>query len=200
MEVGKRIREERERLGISQENLAREVFVSRQTVSNWETGKTYPDVQSLLLLSNLFDVSVDSLVRGDVEAMEKQMENYELERYKIKASMTVALGLIAVGAVMLALLRMRDETLTSPFGIVALFLLLAGVATSFIAERIEKRYDIETMQEVQAFLEGKEPDEIERERRMPKALRTAIQVVAGAAAAVVFMMVVYLIIAVVMHH
>lgn len=200
MEVGKRIREERERLGISQENLAREVFVSRQTVSNWETGKTYPDVQSLLLLSNLFDVSVDSLVRGDVEAMEKQMENYELERYKIKASMTVALGLIAVGAVMLALLRMRDETLTSPFGIVALFLLLAGVATSFIAERIEKRYDIETMQEVQAFLEGKEPDEIERERRMPKALRIAIQMVAGAAAAVAFMMVVYLIIAVVMHH
>ena len=200
MEVGKRIREERERLGISQENLAREVFVSRQTVSNWETSKTYPDVQSLLLLSNLFDVSVDSLVRGDVEAMEKQMENYELERYKIKASMTVALGLIAVGAVMLALLRMRGETLTSPFGIVALFLLLAGVATSFIAERIEKRYDIETMQEVQAFLEGKEPDEIERERRMPKALRIAIQMVAGAAAAVVFMMVVYLIIAVVMHH
>ena len=45
MEVGRRIREERERLGISQENLAREVFVSRQTVSNWETGKTYPDVQ-----------------------------------------------------------------------------------------------------------------------------------------------------------
>ena len=199
MEVGKRIREERERLGISQENLAREVFVSRQTVSNWETGKTYPDVQSLLLLSNLFDVSVDSLVRGDVEAMEKQMENYELERYKIKASMTVSLGLIAVGAV-IALLRMQGETLTSPFGIVALFLLIAGVATSLIAERIEKRYDIETMQEVQAFLEGKEPDEIERERRMPKALRTAIQVVAGAAAAVVFMMVVYLIIAVVMHH
>ena len=140
MEVGKRIREERERLGISQENLAREVFVSRQTVSNWETGKTYPDVQSLLLLSNLFDVSVDSLVRGDVEAMEKQMENYELERYKIKASMTVALGLIAVGAVMLALLRMRGETLTSPFGIVALFLLLVfGFITPTLRHRDHAR-------------------------------------------------------------
>ena len=58
MEVGNRIREERERLGVSQEELARRVFVSRQTVSNWETGKTYPDVQSLLLLSGLFEVSV----------------------------------------------------------------------------------------------------------------------------------------------
>ena len=58
MEVGNRIREERERLGVSQEELARRIFVSRQTVSNWETGKTYPDVQSLLLLSGLFEVSV----------------------------------------------------------------------------------------------------------------------------------------------
>lgn len=200
MEVGRRIREERERMGISQEGLAREVFVSRQTVSNWETGKTYPDVQSLLLLSNLFDVSVDSLVKGDVEVMEKQMENYELARYKIKASMTVALGLIAVGAVMLALLAKREEQLTSPFGLIALFLLIAGVGVSLIAERIEKHYDIETMQEVQAFLEGKEPDEIDRRRRMPKALRTILQMAAGAAVGVVFMTVLYLIISLSMYH
>ena len=199
MEVGRRIREERERLGISQEGLAREVFVSRQTVSNWETGKTYPDVQSLLLLSNLFDVSVDSLVKGDVEIMEKQMENYELARYKIKASMTVALGLIAVGAVMLALLSKRGESLTSPFGLIALFLLVAGVGVSLIAERIEKRYDIETVEEVRAFLDGKEPEQIERERRIPKVLRIILQIAAGAAVAVVFMTVVYLVISLAMY-
>lgn len=199
MEVGRRIREERERLGISQEGLAREVFVSRQTVSNWETGKTYPDVQSLLLLSNLFDVSVDSLVKGDVEIMEKQMENYELARYKIKASMTVALGLIAVGAVMLALVSKRGESLTSPFGLIALFLLVAGVGVSLIAERIEKRYDIETVEEVRAFLDGKEPEQIERERRIPKALRPILQMIAGAAVGVVFMTVLYLIISLAMY-
>ncbi len=199
MEVGRRIREERERMGISQEGLAREVFVSRQTVSNWETGKTYPDVQSLLLLSNLFDVSVDSLVKGDVEVMEKQMENYELARYKIKASMTVALGLIAVGAVMLALLSKRGEELTSPFGLIALFLLVAGVGVSLIAERIEKRYDIETVEEVRAFLDGKEPEQIERERRIPKALRPILQMIAGAAVGVVFMTVLYLIISLAMY-
>lgn len=199
MEVGRRIREERERLGISQEGLAREVFVSRQTVSNWETGKTYPDVQSLLLLSNLFDVSVDSLVKGDVEIMEKQMENYELARYKIRASMTVTLGLIAVGAVMLALLAKRGESLTSPFGLIALFLLVAGVGVSLIAERIEKRYDIETVEEVRAFLDGKEPEQIERERRIPKALRAILQMVAGAAVGVVFMTVLYLIISLAMY-
>ena len=130
MEVGKHIREERERMGLSQEGLAREVFVSRQTVSNWETGKTYPDVQSLLLLSNLFAVTVDSLVKGDVEAMEKNIENYELERFKIKASMGLALSLIAVGGVMQAMLAARGELTTSPLRFIALLMLVAGVAVS----------------------------------------------------------------------
>ena len=171
MEVSKRIREERERKGISQEELARQIFVSRQTVSNWETGKTCPDVQSLLLMSNLFDVSVDSLVRGDVETMSKAIENYELERYKIKMSMIVSWGLILLGAVMLALLVARGEDLHSPLSLLALLVLAASVAVSFIAERIERRYDIDTIREVQAFyaqcldIEGFDTEKILQEAR-----------------------------------
>lgn len=60
---------------MSQEQLADAIFVSRQTISNWETDRTYPDVQSLLLLSNLFEVSVDSLIKGDVEEMRSVMLN-----------------------------------------------------------------------------------------------------------------------------
>ena len=71
MELGARIKEHRTRCGISQEDLARRVYVARQTVSNWETDKTYPDVQSLLLLGQLFEVSIDELVRGDVVAMQQ---------------------------------------------------------------------------------------------------------------------------------
>ena len=189
MEVGNRIREEREHKGISQEELARQIFVSRQTVSNWETGKTCPDVQSLLLMSNLFDVSVDSLVRGDVETMSKAIENYELERYKIKMSMIVSWGLILLGAVMLALLVARGKDLHSPLSLLALLVLAASVAVSFIAERIERRYDIDTIREVQAFMEGADPDQISRERRIPKAARIALKMAAGAAAGIVIMMV-----------
>lgn len=69
MELAKHIKAHRGRLGMSQEELAEKIFVSRQTISNWETDRTYPDVQSLLLLSNLFDVSIDSLIKGDVEEM-----------------------------------------------------------------------------------------------------------------------------------
>ena len=199
MEVGNRIREERERLGLSQEDLARQIFVSRQTVSNWETGKTYPDVQSLLLLSNLFEVSVDSLVKGDVEAMQEKMENYELDRFKVKAATGLSLALIVVGAVMLAILNKQGQTAASPFFAIAILLLVAGVAVSYVAQRIENRCDIDTMREVKAFLDGAEPDQIERNRKMPKAARDALRMLAGAVAAVVFMGIVYLIIGVATH-
>lgn len=195
MEVSSRIREERERLGLSQEALAREIFVSRQTVSNWETGKTYPDVQSLLLLSNLYGVSVDSLVKGDMEAMENNIENYELQRFKVKASMGLSAALIVLGAVMLAVLSRQGADFTSPLVIVAVAVLVAGAAVSFVAERVKKQYDIETMSEVKAFVDGVEPDQIVRGRRMPKAASVALKVLAGAALGIALMTVLYLVIA-----
>lgn len=62
MEIGNRIKSLRARAGMSQEDLAGRIYVSRQTISSWENDKTYPDVQSLLLLSEIFDVAVDSLI------------------------------------------------------------------------------------------------------------------------------------------
>ena len=63
MELGKRLKEYRNRLGITQDDLAEKLYVSRQTVSAWENDKTYPDIHSLLMLSDLFDVSLDTLVK-----------------------------------------------------------------------------------------------------------------------------------------
>lgn len=74
MELGSLIKQHRSGKGMSQDDLARAIFVSRQTVSNWETGKTYPDVQSLLLMSDLFGVSIDQLVKGDMEMIDAEIE------------------------------------------------------------------------------------------------------------------------------
>lgn len=57
MDIGKRIREYRKIYNLSQEQLADKIFVSRQTVSNWENDKTYPDIQIIVSLSILFNVS-----------------------------------------------------------------------------------------------------------------------------------------------
>jgi transcriptional regulator with XRE-family HTH domain len=66
MEIGKQIKKYRSEMEVSQEELAERIFVSRQTVSNWETDKNYPDLKSLVLLSSLFGVSLDLLI-GDGE-------------------------------------------------------------------------------------------------------------------------------------
>ena len=71
MELARQVKAKREERGLSQDEVSKAMFVSRQTISNWENDKTYPDVQSLLLLSQLFEVSIDALVRGDVVAMQQ---------------------------------------------------------------------------------------------------------------------------------
>ena len=71
MELARQVKAKREKRGLSQDEVSKAIFVARQTISNWENDKTYPDVQSLLLLSQLFEVSIDALVRGDVVAMQQ---------------------------------------------------------------------------------------------------------------------------------
>lgn len=59
----------RKQLGMSQADLADAIWVSRNTVSNWERGDTTPDIQSLVLMSALFGLSLDEMVKGDEQVM-----------------------------------------------------------------------------------------------------------------------------------
>ena len=68
MELGTQIRKYRNERTLSQEALAEKVFVSRQTVSNWENDKSYPDVNSLVLLSEVFEISLDQLIKVEEKA------------------------------------------------------------------------------------------------------------------------------------
>ena len=61
MQVGNQIKKYRDQLHLSQEQLAEKIYVTRQTISNWETNKSYPDIHSLVLLSQIFNVSIDQL-------------------------------------------------------------------------------------------------------------------------------------------
>ena len=58
MDIGLQIKKFREQQKISQEELALKVFVSRQTISNWETNKSCPDVKSLITLSNILGQTI----------------------------------------------------------------------------------------------------------------------------------------------
>ena len=62
METKTIIAELRTKNGMSQDELAKKVFVTRQAVSRWETGETTPNIETLKLLSKLFDVSINTLL------------------------------------------------------------------------------------------------------------------------------------------
>lgn len=62
--IGKFILELRLKNGLSQNQLARMIPVSRQAVSSWELGKALPDLGTLLRLSKIFDVSIDEILLG----------------------------------------------------------------------------------------------------------------------------------------
>ena len=64
----------RKQLGMSQADLANAIWVSRNTVSNWERGDTTPDIQSLVLMSALFGLSLDEMVKGDEQVMAQALE------------------------------------------------------------------------------------------------------------------------------
>lgn len=86
MELNKQIKKYRTMMNLSQEDLAEHVYVTRQTISNWETGKSYPDIHSLLLLSSLFNVSLDTLIKGDLEMMREKVNEKEIREFNFYGS------------------------------------------------------------------------------------------------------------------
>ncbi|MBX9033483.1 helix-turn-helix domain-containing protein [Gordonibacter massiliensis (ex Traore et al. 2017)] len=160
MELGIRIKQHRTARGLSQEDLAGKIYVSRQTVSNWETDKTYPDVESLLLLSSLFDVSVDDLVRGDVEMLQ--------ENARANAKKLNFWGGLSLASVALSLLVLTGGVFL--FGAVgAFFAALAPLPVCFFAlyrtSGIMKSIDVVTTAEMVAFLEGRPVNRDEAKRK-----------------------------------
>lgn len=65
MKFGERIKEQRIKLEMTQANVAQQLFTTRQTISNWEKGKSYPDLDTLIKISDLYNVPIDSLLRED---------------------------------------------------------------------------------------------------------------------------------------
>lgn len=175
MEIGSRIREHRSALGLSQDELAGRVYVSRQTISSWENDKTYPDVQSLLLLSEIFGTSVDSLIKGDVDTMTKTIEKDALTFKRLGFVMLVFLLLMIAALVWLsAQLVVWDWPAEQTVPTVVLAVTLWGVAmfAAAWADRIKKEHDLVTYHEILAFQTGepidRDTEKGRRERLIPR--------------------------------
>ena len=71
MNIGKKIMEIRKEHNLSQEDLANMFYVTRQTISSWECGKSYPDIETIIKISDKFNISLDKLLKGDVKMVKK---------------------------------------------------------------------------------------------------------------------------------
>lgn len=165
MELGKQIKKYRKALSLSQDALAEKIFVSRQTISNWENDKSYPDINSLILLSEVFNTSIDNLVKGDVETMKKEISQFERKRFnELKNFYAVLLILdIVIPTPLFYFLKSA--------GVVIWVLISAlTIYIAFQLEKEKKKYDIQTYREIVAFLEGKNLNEIEKAKEERKRL------------------------------
>ena len=141
MELGGQIKRHRTRLGLSQEELADRIFVTRQSVSNWENGRTYPDLQSLLRLSDLFGLSLDELIKGDIETMKEEINRLEIQKMNRWGGI-LALLMLTLMLLPAPLLKLLD---TAGFLLVMAPLFLVGMAVALKVEKIKKDNDVHTV-------------------------------------------------------
>lgn len=124
MEIGQRIKIERQTAEWTQEQLADRIFVSKRTISNWETGKTVPDIESVLRLAKIFKLSLDDLLVEDSAIVKEIKRKEELTNLSI---------IYYVGPVLTGLILMGMMYFSSALGKEgSLYLITAALLTNFI--------------------------------------------------------------------
>ncbi|CAI2619395.1 hypothetical protein AKUA1202_01480 [Apilactobacillus kunkeei] len=101
MQFGERIKEQRKIKNMTQEDVAKHLHVSRKTISSWENENSYPDIKSLVKISDLYQISLDTLLNEDSGLKEylqkdKVQDNFVELKYVINALFYLALLLVAI--------------------------------------------------------------------------------------------------------
>lgn len=184
MEIGNRIKTYREHINLSQEELADKVYVSRQTISNWENDKSYPDINSLKLLSNIFDVSLDDLIKGDIEKMKKKINETDIRKMN-KLSVIYTLELILVVGSAYPLLKFLGI-----LGVIIwIVILLITMTTAYIIEKL-KKLNIFTYKEIVSFMDNKtlsHDEKIEERAKLPYQ-KVFLSLISGLIALIIFIL------------
>ena len=71
MDFSSKLREIRKKENLTQEEFAEKIFVSRNAVAKWETNRGYPDIQNLITISDIFEISLDELIKEDKNVKNK---------------------------------------------------------------------------------------------------------------------------------
>lgn len=134
MEIGKKLKEARMAAGLTQEKVADEIFVSRQTISNWENEKSYPDIMSVIRLSDLYQVSLDQLLKGDEQMLEHLEESTNIVSSNKKLILVTTVNLF----VMILLIIFAGRMPQNMFVLMAVFILAIISSAALLYQIIKK--------------------------------------------------------------
>lgn len=160
MNLGKQIQAYRKKMDLSQDNLAAKIYVSRQTISNWETGRSYPDVENLLLLSTLFGTSLDELVKGDVPQMKQKISQVKFDRDAHGMLLFFVLAMVMVGPA---------AFLPAPWWwLLPVIFWLVSLFFGFRIEKVKHEKNIQTYREIVAFMADQDLTKVRAKRNWVK--------------------------------
>lgn len=135
MEIGRKLKDARIQCALTQEKVAEELQVSRQTISNWENEKSYPDILSVIKLSDLYKISLDELLKGDMNLI-KHLE----ESTNVVTSNKKLFILIAFNVVMLILFILFNGIIAQNKYLIIFCASFAIVSTALLFYQIIKKF------------------------------------------------------------
>ena len=183
MELGRQIKKYRTALELSQEELANKIYVTRQTISNWENEKSYPDLHSLILLAALFGITLDELIKGDIKIMKETIGKNEIHKFNQDSTIFTILFLLFLVSVAPLVICFHYWGIA-----VSVFIYAITMYYALKLEKFKKKHDIQTYQEIVAFTEGKKLDEIAKAKESGKRPYQKILMVFAGAALGIFVM------------
>lgn len=134
MNIGKRLKDARIESGYTQEQVAEQLDVSRQTISSWENGRTFPDIVSVVSLSDIYDVSLDVLIKGD----EKMLEHLEESTNIVNSNKKLLFAIIANILTAIAMIGLSVIVPSNEYVLAGVFCVMV-ITASFLMHQIVKR-------------------------------------------------------------
>ena len=109
IKIGKFIAELRKEKKLTQEQVAEDIKVTRQTISNWENERSYPDIMNVIDLSNLYSLSLDDLLKGDDKMIEHLEENTNIVKSNRKLIAAIMINVLLVILLVAFNMFLRDN-------------------------------------------------------------------------------------------
>ncbi len=151
MEIGAQIKTRRQELNMTQEMLARELHVGRTTVSNWEIGRNYPDLQLIVSISNVLNLSLDTLLGKESEIVKEITRDTNIRKSQSrKIKILSALLILVILAGLFGIYKVVEyRDISSPEQIVSL---------QAYEDRLEIITDLPFYRSVVGYTIGNSPD------------------------------------------